>query len=349
VRAGRFEFVDGTELAPAHATLAALKRDRIAHRLLGNFAWTHVQRSFDGAHYTLTRPGAAPSNVTVVAALPVEGVFRVDAWRPLDVGVVYGAYTRQFVAPVGASDARLFALHYRDWRDVGPVDNRPAAARAADRGVTVSTLGGHWLLAAPTAAGVVDLLAWGALQTGRWGVLDHRAGAVALEAGVQPPVLAALSPWLRAGWFRGSGDRATTDGRHGTFFQNLPTPRPYARVPFFNLMNNEDLFGEVVLSPGTRVTVRTDVRRLRLAEAADLWYAGGGAFEDGPSFGYAGRPSGGRRALATLADLSVDVRVTPQVGLTLYGARARGGEVARRIHPGGGPAWLGYVELEARR
>jgi hypothetical protein len=36
LRIGRFEFADGTETAPKNGTLAAVKRDRVAHRLLGN-------------------------------------------------------------------------------------------------------------------------------------------------------------------------------------------------------------------------------------------------------------------------------------------------------------------------
>src|ERR1041384_658042 len=44
IKAARMEFIDGTEMAPAHSTLAALKRDRIAQRLLANFGFTDVQQ-----------------------------------------------------------------------------------------------------------------------------------------------------------------------------------------------------------------------------------------------------------------------------------------------------------------
>ncbi len=70
IKAGRMEFIDGSELAPAHSTLAALKRDRIAQRLLANFGWTDVQRSLDGAQYVLDTPKL---NVTAVAAPPDRG------------------------------------------------------------------------------------------------------------------------------------------------------------------------------------------------------------------------------------------------------------------------------------
>ncbi len=44
---GRFEFLDGSEVAPKNLTLAVLKRDRVNARLLGNFGFTDVGRSID--------------------------------------------------------------------------------------------------------------------------------------------------------------------------------------------------------------------------------------------------------------------------------------------------------------
>ena len=46
---GRFEFVDGTEVTLKDPTLATLIRDRIAHRLIGTFAFADVQRSVQPA------------------------------------------------------------------------------------------------------------------------------------------------------------------------------------------------------------------------------------------------------------------------------------------------------------
>ena len=56
-------------------------------------------------------------------------------------------------------------------------------------------------------------------------------------------------PWLRAGWFRSSGDRDAGDDRHGTFFQMLPTARRYSLSTIYNLMNLTELFGQVLLRP----------------------------------------------------------------------------------------------------
>ena len=215
LKVGRMEFIDGSEVAPAHSTLAALKRDRIAQRLLANFGFTDVQRSLDG---------------TAVAARPTEGVFQVDGWNELKINVYYGALTGQH-GKYAATDWRVFVLGYRDYRNgVVKTDNRPAALRNLDAdAINIGTYGGHIIQIVPTRSGPVDLLFWGALQSGTWGTQSHRAGAFAAEAGWQPAMLPKIKPWIRGGYDVGSGDDNPTDGRHSTFFQVLPTPRAARR------------------------------------------------------------------------------------------------------------------------
>jgi hypothetical protein len=339
LRAGRTEFADGGEAAPASSTLAAVKAQRIAQRLIGPFGWSHAGRSFDGLVYAWTGPGW---NATVLAARPTRGAFDVNGWEHLDIDLGYAALT----ASGKHGDARLFALVYDDDRRMPRTDNRPGPARLADSaGAEIVTAGAHLLREIPTGAGTIDLLGWGALQFGDWGSAAHRAGALALEAGLQPKG-APLRPWIRGGVFRASGDDDPDDERHETFFAVLPTPRAYARLPFFTTMNVEEAFASLGLRPG-RVVVRADVRWLRLAQSADLWYAGGGAFEN-ESFGYAGRPTAGR-ALARLVDLSLEWRPGAAVTMTLYGGHASGGEAIEAIHGEDAAGLLGYLEVELRR
>lgn len=340
LRVGRFEFWDGGEVAPKDTTLAALKRDRINHRLIGNFGFSHVGRSFDGAQFVINKPNG---NLNLMAMRPTEGVFQLNGLGEVkDVEVLYGAYTR----PMKKAEARAFAIHYRDDRQAPlsvKVDNRPAPIRTADTGdIGVTTFGGHYINTFNAGSGAGDLLAWGALQTGDWGSLDHRAAAIALEAGYQPDS-PKLKPWLRAGYFRSSGDGNPGDNKHGTFFSILPTPRVYARTPFYNQMNNEDLFVMGILRPTPKLTLRADAHKLRLTQSADLWYAGGGAFQDN-SFGYAGRPSGGSRNLTTLLDLSVDYTISPQSSVGFYVGRADGGRVIQNIYAGD-KLTFAYLEL----
>jgi hypothetical protein len=230
-------------------------------------------------------------NVTAVAARPTEGVFQVNGWSELNINVFYAALTEEVGSERNPGEWRLFGLGYDDYRHgVLKTDNRPLATRITDsKSVTLGTYGGHYLRVAATPAGPVDLLLWGALQTGAWGTLTQRAGAFAVEAGWQPSGLPTWRPWIRGGYDYSSGDINPTDDKHGTFFQVLPTARIYARMPFFNLMNSIDAFGELILRPSNRLTLRTDVHSLRLADKHDLWYSGGGAFQPG-TFGYNGRP-----------------------------------------------------------
>lgn len=342
LRLGRFEFADGTEVAPKDAALAAVKRDRVAHRLLGTFGWTHVGRSLDGVQYGYQVP---KGNVTVVAAMPTRGVFQTDGWGQLNAAVVYGAYTRPWQSAKTPGEVRVFALYYDDWRGVLKTDNRAAAVRRVDAPqLRIGTFGGHWLQAVKTTSGAVDVLVWGAGQTGTWGVQRHAAASALAEVGFQPAIWKSVRPWFRGGYSYSSGDGNATDGRHGTYFQVLPTPRPFARFPFYNMMNNKDLFGEMTLRPGKKLTLRPQAHAIRLASANDLWYGGGGAFQPW-TFGYTGRPSNGKTALSNVYDVSADYVVNPKVTVSFYFGHAQGLGVVSAIYPKGASGNLGYVEL----
>ncbi len=342
LRVGRFEWMDGSEAAPKDATLAALKRDRVNQRLIGPFAWSHVGRSFDGAHYTANK---GRINYTLVTALPTRGAFQVDGWGNLKVGFAYLSATGQTGSGRSAGEWRVLGVYYQDWRHVLKTDNRAVAARQSDMSnIRIGTYGGHYIHKLDTDAGVLNFMAWGVVQNGRWGRLDHRAGAVDLEAGWQPKAPPKLKPWLQGGFSRASGDGDAADNRHGSFFQLLPTPRPYARMPFYDMVNNEDFFGMLTLRPHRAVTVRSEFHSLRLSNRKDLWYQGGGAFQPW-TFGYIGRNTGGARSLANLWDASVDWNVNARVAVSGYIGHADGKEAMAAVYPKGTNANFGYLEL----
>jgi alginate export protein len=340
LRLGRFEFFDGQEMQPKNPTLGWLQSNRIAQRLIGNFGFSNAQRSFDGldAHF-----GSGSWNLTAMAARSDQGVFNMNGNPELNVDLQYLALTRPEFK--GHLLWRAFGSAYHDGRTfITKTDNRALAVRAADHhNVRIGTYGADAIAAIPAGPGQFDFLFWGALQSGSWGALGHQADAVAVEGGFQFSKVA-TAPWLRGGWFRSSGDTNASDKTHNTFFQILPTPRVYARLPFYNLMNSTDEFVQLMDRPCKRLALRSDLRWLRLTSAHDFWYLGGGAY-DTKVFGFTGHPANNAASLATLADISADLRVTDNVGLNFYYADAQGKTVMSAIYPTDHNMQFGYVEF----
>ena len=68
------------------------------------------------------------------------------------------------------------------------------------------------------------MLFWGVGQFGEWGRLDHRAAAIAAEAGYQfsgNKTADKIKPRVRAGYFRSACDGDPNDGRRGTFLSGF--------------------------------------------------------------------------------------------------------------------------------
>ena len=345
LRLGRFVFLDGSEVTPKDPTLAAMEKTRITQRLIGDFGWSAVGRSYDGIQFT---QNWRKNNFTFVAARITQGVFQAEGMGEINAGFVYGSYTIPISRKGGDSELRIFGIGYDDPRGtVLKTDNRPLAARRADnQDILLGTFGADYLQVFNTAtAGKFNFLVWGVLQTGSWGLQSDRAGAFVGEFGWQPPVKH-LAPWISAGYSYGSGDGNPNDNKHSTFSQLLPTPRPYARFPFYNMQNNKDLYASLNLHPHRQVSLRTEAHGLSLADRNDLWYLGGGPFQP-QTFGYVGRPSGGQSKLANVWDLSVDYKITPRFSATFYYARAWGSDVIRQIYPNGTNGQFGYVEFNA--
>lgn len=339
---GRFTFLDGAEVTPEDKSLATVINTRITQRLIGDFGFSAVGRSFDGVQLAFdTHAG----NFTLLGARPTRGVYQIDAMGELDIDLFYGAYTVPVNLAKSTGQFRLFGLGYVDERaSVLKTDNRTTASRAADHNhIRIGTYGADYVHVFCTQNhSQFDVLFWGALQNGSWGTLTHRAGSFVAEVGWQP-VIHVINPWLRAGYSFGSGNNNSNDTRHGTFFQVLPTPRPYARFPFYNMMNNEDFFGSATFHLPRKFVVKSELHALRLANPNDLWYGGGGAFQP-HTFGYTGRASSGNRSLANVLDVSMDVPLRYGFSLTTYYAHAWGKDVVQSIYPSGSNAQFGYVE-----
>ena len=349
IRVGRFEFVDGAENRVTDASLAYLKQNRIANRLISPNPFSYIGRSFDGAEVKSRTPHFL---LTALAAMPTRGGYDLsgaDTLTKVKVAYLSGTLSRDNKPERTASDSRLFAVFYEDARGLSApkVDNRPASGRAVDAGsIDIGTLGLHDVRLFPAGGGRVDTLVWGAAQAGKWGALTHGAFAYDLEAGYQPGH-GRLHPWYRMGYYYGSGDGNVSNHQHGTFYAMLPSGRTYARFPFFSTSNLKDGFVETVLRPSSKSIIRADIHALGLASNKDLYYTGSGVYDDS-AFGITGRPASSKGAsLATLYDASLDYQLNSTTLFIAYAGFAHGGATLKSIYSNS-DALFTYFEIQKR-
>jgi len=333
LKAGRFSYNSGLETGAKDPTILWLKQNRVSQRLIGMFEWSRVGRSFDGFQLSYDQP---TWNITMAGMNPTPGGFYLRRDDPtangfsvhdVDIGTIALSLKDSYIEGL---DAQAFYYYYND--DRGLVEDPE-----------VHSLGAHLLYATKAGPGTADLLFWGVYQWGSFGSaaqnLDHGAYATALEAGYKF-TNAPWQPWLRVGYFYGSGDDDPDDGDHDTFFMMIPTLRIYAFTPFYNLMNTTDLFGQLILKPNKKVVVRTDVHRLSLTEENDFWYQGSGIMRP-DIFGYTGIGSHIARGdddLGTLCDISLFLNDLYKykdlsIGLNLYYGHVFGDEVIEDRFP----------------
>ncbi len=345
-KGGRFEISDGLEYKTGDAKFDMLKTTRVSQRLIGPFDFTHATRNFDG--FSLTYDDSA-LNVTLSATHPTQGGFNIHAQNEIShIDLAYGALTSKRGALLPGTEARLFYLYYGDDRGVQPVDNRPLASRPKLNrdSLAISTIGTHWLATQDFGPGGFDAMLWGAYQFGDWGNLSQNSYAATVEAGYQWTQVP-LKPWLRAGYFRSSGDGNAKDGNHGTFFQVMPTVRLYAKFPFYNLMNLQDVFAQISIAPTQTTKLGVDFHHLSLANTRDLFYGGSGATSVSDSFGYYGRASGGNGQVGQLVDVGFTHNLHKNFSYSLYYAHAFGDAVASNVYQVKSNADYGFVEFTA--
>lgn len=343
LKLGRFEQNEGMEYKTGDAKYDTLKLTRVSQRMMGSFEFAHAGRQFDGAMLVQDH---AKYNFTFSTTHPTQGGFNLNAQdQNSHIDLIYAALTGKKDAFLPGLESRLFYLYYGDNRNIQVVDNRSAAQRLplSQQNLSIHTVGTHWLTVNKLGPGAIDGLFWGAYQFGDWANLDHSAYAFDLETGYQLTELP-LKPWLRGGFYQGSGDSNSKDGKHGTFFSVLPTVRIYAKFPYFNLMNINDAFAQLVLTPTASTKVNIDYHHLTLAETSDLFYAGAGATSRN-TFGVAGRAPTGSGSLGELVDITFNYVMNKHFNVTAYYAHAFGGQYEDTFYAKRHDADYAYVEF----
>ena len=333
VKVGRFELIEGMEYRSEIEKFDSLKRRRLAERLVGGFNAIYIGRSFDGFSTIYDRPDF---NVTVSGVRLTQGNLTVQGQKQIsDINILYTAFTSKKDALLPGTEGRLFYMNYDDQRDTQVLDNRPLNARPllSNEKLNIHTIGAHLLSLHQVGSGSIDALLWGAYQFGNWTGQSHQAWAIAAEAGYQWTNLP-FKPWLRAVYYRSSGDSHAQDDTHQTFFSAVPSGRLYAKFPFYNLMNIQDAFVELIASPAPKTQVNINVHQLSLANSNDLLYNGLGAALSSGAFGYSGNSSDGHSDIGQLVDISITHTYSKQFSARIYFGHAFGGDAMKSIYPG---------------
>lgn len=326
---GRQLYRDAAQALARDASLRWIQEMRWSQRLIGPFDYTHAGRGFDGAAFGYLRE---PWELSAFAFVPTFGGFETDAMRNIpEIRLAGLSLNRRDGAELLPHTlARVFWTIYEDERALVVPDARPLPERQRHVGsmLRIHTVGGAAAHVVELPSGKADVMAFVYGQAGEWQNLDHRAWAYGVEAGHRWPQVWG-APWLRGGVNVGSGDPNRNDGTHETFFQMLPTAWQYAMFPFFNMMNNQDVFLQAVLVPASWCNLRFDWHWLRVQQGQDLVYSGGGATSDS-FFGYAGVPANGAKELAHLVQAYLTLKLHPNAALNLLYAHAFGQTILAR-------------------
>jgi Alginate export len=341
IKGGRQLYSNAMEAPPKDPNLSWLQANRLSQRLIGPFDWTHTGRSQDGGQVGYD---ADAWNATVFGFRPTFGGYNVDANPELEVNLIGAVLSKKEFEWLGTTVGQLSYYYHNDYRDIVYVDNRPAAALAADKGrsARIHTVGANLVHVLPLGPGMMDGLAFGFGQFGDWQSLTQRAWAYGVEAGYQLTDVWA-KPWLRGGINSGSGDTDPNDDTHETFFQMLPTAQLYAQFPFYNMMNNQDVLAQCILQPDPRLSFRLDFHWLRVNSSRDSVYSGGGATSN-TFFGYTAIPANGRNELAYLTHFTLGVQATQNLLFNFFYAHAWGQGIIKANFVGN-DANYGYVEM----
>ncbi len=349
LRVGRFEYCDGLEVLSKEdgKKFNTVKKMRLADRLISSFGWSAFSRSFDGGLFSYDNDKI---NFTSSFFYPTQGGWEKDMNETIeDIKIATATLTAKQGVLFPGVEMTGFYYNYKDDRNVTQrIDNSGISTSADGVDIDIHMIGGHLLGVYDLGPGQLDVLFWGGGQFGDWYELDQQAYAVDGEIGYQFTKFP-WKPWLRMGYFYGSGDNNAGDGDHGTFFQMAPGTRKYELLPFCDLMNTRDLFLQIITKPLNKLTVRADYHFIWLTESKDRWYMGSGPTqEEGSIFGYLARPTNGEDDLAQELDLIVNYAVNPQCNIVLSYSHIFGKNVIEKIYAGNNNADYVSMEMQLR-
>ena len=255
-------------------------------RLVGNFGWSNIGRSFDGLRLTYLQSLYRADFWAMVTKVFGPNTGPDPAFSPSnnESQQFYGLYSSIKADPVSIEP---YLMYLRDTGNAAEVDASgnlvspitAPAARGQNRvtiGLRINGKGGKGI------GDAVDFTGEAAYQLGTMDARgttpksDISAYALAVKAGYTLPLT--LMPRLGVEYDRASGDKDPTDDRAQTFENLFPTNHiHYGIMDYVGWRNMQDLRFSLGIKPGKASGVGLDYHLFSLAEKADNWYRASGA------------------------------------------------------------------------
>jgi hypothetical protein len=252
-------------------------------RLVGNFGWSNIGRSFDALRFTYI-PGSVRIDVWAAIIKQFGANMGADpAFSPSnrDTQQFYGLYT---AVKAGAVSLEPYVMVLRDTGNAGEVDSTgilisPITAPAT-RGQNRVTLGLR--VDGKTLEDSIDFTVEAAYQTGKMDARgttiksDISAYAMAVKADFLLPLV--FKPYIGVEYDLASGDDNPTDEKFKTFENLFPTNHiHYGYMDYMGWRNMQGLRLSLGIKPTSTSGLSLDYYRFWLAEKADNWYRASGA------------------------------------------------------------------------
>lgn len=239
------------------------------HRVIGNFVWSNMGRTFDGARFMWDTDTI---NAEVFGAIVDERGFLAGRG---DESVYAGRLGFKKLVP-GA----LLELMYIQKNQHDSTVNSATATGFADSGdgkVLIHNIGARIDGKLPNLE-AVDYTFEAHGQFGDYGDLTHRAYAFAGRAGYTFKDVA-WTPRFGLEYSFASGDGDPDDSHHGTFDNLYPTNHwqlNYGAIDLLSWQNMHDARVNIKVSPTPKLTAQVDYHYFWLNHSADGWYAAHG-------------------------------------------------------------------------
>lgn len=281
------------------------------HRVLGNFVWSNVGRTFDAGRFMWDTD--AIHIEAIAARVDEDGFATVDGSDNSDENM-YAAQLA-FKKLIPSALLELMYISRNDEDNVGNLSVLQGFDTAADsESLEVHDFGFRLDGKVPNLD-AIDYTLEAHAQFGDYGDQTHKAYAVAARGGYTFKDMA-WKPRFGFEYDHASGDDDPTDNDHDTFDNLYPTNHNQGNYGFVDLLswqNMHDFRANIKVVPTSKLTVQVDYHYFLLAEEEDGWYLANGFLASGT------RPVGGydddSNELGQEVDLTVSYQLYKNVGI----------------------------------